>query len=519
MTHPHAPALAFLLAALVSREAAARWPCDKRRAPLPDPTAALETLTSPLATPSGMFDAANDLQCAEHLDPSAVDRLVALLRAELDDGPGVPVDVDDLERNGPRVIDPGTLTRIDALVFALGAFGADAAVAVPLLRRIERDARPSTRLRARTAIARTGTPDAVAVLTEDLDARGDAAYLALETLRSLEARGAPMVPKLGAMLDAGAGEHVAETLGEIGDARAVEPLVRALQRRDFGVIAKSSEALAKLGAPAAVAIPMLDRIASTHWSPVARDAAATASTKLSGTPHVAANVRNHGTFGASSYLAWSGLSVAHVPRVGWSGVHSALSSSNGGAASESERHHPDCRSAAEKAKAWTSVRVRDTCVLGLDEGEWGGSVLVAAAASDDVPTLVAKTAGVRRLMVDGDRVFVLTGTSHMGGTYGHVSTASATDGTWRVRDLTRLPGDVLGVARDGRGLWVVAVEEESREHRVASAFRMSEDGELTRAWALGVPPGWMFAVGLGPGLAVYATLRLRAVLRRRQGRL
>ena len=464
-----------------------------------------------------MFAAARELECAEPPASSGVDRLVALLRHEIEDGRGFPVSIDDVERNDPRIVHEAALTRVDAWVVALGAFGDAAAGAVPLLRRIERESRPSTRIRARTAIAKTGTQEAVAVLTEDLEAGGDAAYFALVTLQGLEARAAPMVPKLGALLDAGAGEPVAETLGDIGDARAVEPLVRALQRRDFGVVEKSAEALSKVGAPAMVAVPALERIALSHWSPVAREAAAAAATKLTGASHVAANVRTHGTFGASSYLAWSGVAVAHVPRVGWSGVHSALSSSNGGAASESERHHPDCRNAAEKAKAWTSVRVGDTCVLGLDEGEWGGAVFVASATRDDAPTRVAKTAGVRRLMVSGERVFVLEGTSHMGVTYGHVSVASAAEGIWRVRDLARLPGDVLGAAADGPGLWVVAIEEESRGNRVASAFRVSPDGDLTRAWALGVPPPWVVVAAV-PGLVWCVVLGVRAALRRRRER-
>jgi len=172
-----------------------------------------------------MFDAAKDLECADGLEPSGVDRLVALLHHEIYEGVGVPVGIDDAERISPRMVNQATLTRVDAWVVALGAFGSEAAGAVPLLRRIERGARPSTRLRARAAIANTGTPDALAVLSEDLDAGGDAADFALDMLASLDrddpkppavaccAQHVPRRPRLRAGGHLPHGEYVRTRLG------------------------------------------------------------------------------------------------------------------------------------------------------------------------------------------------------------------------------------------------------------------------------------------------------------------
>jgi HEAT repeat protein len=53
--------------------------------------------------------------------------------------------------------------------------------------------------------------------------------------------------------DSGVGEETVEALGRLGDARAVEPLIAALGDEDWDTCAWAAEALRRIGTPEALA--------------------------------------------------------------------------------------------------------------------------------------------------------------------------------------------------------------------------------------------------------------------------
>ena len=59
--------------------------------------------------------------------------------------------------------------------------------------------------------------------------------------------------------------YAAQALGEIGDPRAVEPLINALNDRDWIVRGASAEALGKIGDPRAVE-PLIRALDDDEWS-------------------------------------------------------------------------------------------------------------------------------------------------------------------------------------------------------------------------------------------------------------
>jgi HEAT repeat protein len=74
-------------------------------------------------------------------------------------------------------------------------------------------------------------------------------------------------------------ETAAEALGEIGDARAVEPLIAALKDKGPGVLEKAAEALGEIGDARAVE-PLIAALKDKH--PVVREKAAEALEKITG---------------------------------------------------------------------------------------------------------------------------------------------------------------------------------------------------------------------------------------------
>jgi MFS family permease len=179
---------------------------------------------------------------------------------------------------------PSRRARRRAAAEAIGAAGTEIALA-DLTARLD-DPVSDVREAAVRALGRIGTPEAVAALRRRLDdPSGDLAVAAVRALRDAPPDSA-LVPALLAFLGRGDGELVRETartLGALGDARAVPPLVELLHRtRHDALAAVAAEALGRLGDISAVYV-ILPRL-RTATGTFLRRALAVACGDLLGTP-------------------------------------------------------------------------------------------------------------------------------------------------------------------------------------------------------------------------------------------
>ncbi len=110
-----------------------------------------------------------------------------------------------------------------------------------------------TRKDAARTLGRIGDARAVEPLVAALRDRGQGVLERTYVTEALVAIGAPGVGPLMAAFGAGdrdTRKDAARTLGRIGDARAVEPLVAALRDRDQAIRRSATDALVKIGTPA-----------------------------------------------------------------------------------------------------------------------------------------------------------------------------------------------------------------------------------------------------------------------------
>ncbi len=176
---------------------------------------------------------------------------------------------------------PSRRARRQQAALAIGEAGAEIAIA-ELVSKLD-DPTSDVREAATVALGRLGSPEALQALLHKLD--DPSTDLTAAVLRAL--RLAPehsLVPRLTALLAHADTEIVREavhTLGTIGDARAVGPLVEVLHRsRSDGLIVTTAEALGRLGDVSAIYV-ILPRLRTTR-SPFLRRALAVACSDLLG---------------------------------------------------------------------------------------------------------------------------------------------------------------------------------------------------------------------------------------------
>ncbi len=255
----------------------------------------------------------------------------------------------------------GCPTRRELLLSTAQAWGDDpggrAVIALA-----ERDKRPGSARLARRARLAAQDPDAIAAAARDVKAGGwDERILAMVDLALAGSAARPHVATIIEVADLFGGDIrrllLPYVLGSIGGRLAVDRLARDLDSPGANVLA-TLDALSRLGLAAAAAAPALRRMALHDYLAENREHAAKTYENVTGTPikpgtplcpRVVERLHN----------AWvaelSHSTLRFLP---------AQQSRLGG-----------CEELADARDAMLAYDAGDTCLLGYNYGEWGGSVV------------------------------------------------------------------------------------------------------------------------------------------------
>jgi HEAT repeats len=317
------------------------------------------------------------------------------------------------------------------LIWALGKIEPPATEAAPEVLAALRRNNPWQSPLAIKTLAHFKSVDAVPYLVALLD-NSDVScrWVAFGGLRELSVLGRPAVPKLIQLLDEGDWHdrsEVALTLATIGDVAAIEPLRRALHHPPMSAQSSAADALASFGDRAMTAVPDLTVLAQTHWFPSVREKAAAAATTISGKavqPKTVPCVLD--IEGTKEMSADGGVQTRFsIPVV---------------KAREPSKPSGACIGVAAEVGTSILEAVGDTCILGFNHGEFGGT-LVAIRGQQRKTLRETWYLNPYQLVHVGEDLLVLEGTVHVVTNVGGLTRLKRSPaGEWSAEPLLELPG-------------------------------------------------------------------------------
>jgi HEAT repeat protein len=385
--------------------------------------------------------------------PEHIDQLRQVLRSELEKPqltylnatgcPRAPTDDCGLDQRRCR-------SRAIFIARAIESFGPSAVAAAPELRELAKRDDPGARNAAVRALIALKDVEAVTYLLRWLRSdlafcRGSAIW-GLRTLGKLPDYALPPLRKAARVGDWVQREEAATALGIVGDRGAVDVLRDGLGAPIHHLQAAAIEALGRLKTSARSAVPQLESLAQRHWSPAVRRKAARA------------------------VFAISGKTVDPKPgrcEIGNRALRTISEVTFQGKTLKLERlyltAHPskvpvEC-SAYQTQDLTDAIQVGNTCVLGLNRGEFGGSVVAAENGQKTQLREESPTNPIRFVEMNGEYLLFggLGGTSSLGELSRIVRLR---DGTLSVQVIAELPGEPVAFAFVDRSRLVVVAKSE-----------------------------------------------------------
>nr|WP_228560042.1 MULTISPECIES: HEAT repeat domain-containing protein [unclassified Myxococcus] len=268
--------------------------------------------------------------------------------------------------------------------------------------------------------------------------------------------------------------RAAEALGRVGDAAALEALRQAVYAPHSEVQAAAVAALGSYSfhAYAEELVPLLQRVVTTHASPVARSHARLALEGLSGQEVQPAESIDCADLSPRRAGGWT-LHEGHTSvQLHWDKPKAP------------PRGSP-CASVPGRDSASVLEVMGEACLVGWDDGEFGGTLEVHEAGRVTVleepqanPLVVVRMHGT---------LVVVDGLAHMFGGAGSLVRVDASEGRWRATPWVTLPGAPMAYALDEAGDLVVGTTNQRLDAVVcgragtfapAHVVRVTEDGRL-----------------------------------------
>ncbi|GEL75617.1 HEAT repeat domain-containing protein [Myxococcus virescens] len=302
---------------------------------------------------------------------------------------------------------------------------------------------------------------------------------ALTSLASLGdvARPAATVPLLWLLATGKEGwvrARAAEALGRVGDAAALEALRQAVDAPHSEVQAAAVYALGSYAfrAHAEELVPLLQRVVTTHASPVARSHARLALQGLA-----EQEVRHAESIDCARIIP--GRSGGWTLREGHTSVQL-----HWGKPKAPPRGSP-CAAVRGGDSASVLEAMGEACLVGWDDGEFGGALEVHEAGR--VTVLEEPQANPLRVVRMHGALVVVEGLAHMYGGAGRLVRVDSSEGRWRATPWVTLPGAPMAYALDGGGDLVVGTTNQRLDAVVcgragttapAHVVRVTEGGRL-----------------------------------------
>lgn len=360
----------------------------------------------------------------------------------------------------------------------LAAYGRQGAKAAP--EALQALQRADVRLTpvALQALVAFGSPAAVPGVLEQL-AVPECRARALASLVSLGdvARPAATEPLLQLLATGEEGwerARAAEALGRVGDAAALKALRQAVYAPHSEVQAAAVEALGSYSfrAHAEELVPLLQRVVTTHASPVARSHARLALEGLA-----EQEVRHAESIDCARIFP--GRSGGWTLSEGYTSIHLHWEKPKA-----PPRGSP-CAAVPGRDSASVLEAMGEACLVGWDDGEFGGTLEVHEAGR--VTALEEPQANPLRVVRMHGALVVVEGLAHMYGGAGRLVRVDASEGRWRATPWVTLPGAPMAYALDEAGDLVVGTTNQRLDAVVcgragtaapAHVVRVTEGGRL-----------------------------------------
>jgi hypothetical protein len=108
---------------------------------------------------------------------------------------------------------------------------------------------------------------------------------------------------------------------------------------------------------------------------------------------------------------------------------------------------------SSKASASYTLKVADGWIAGYDEGEFGGAVYWFSL--DGKIKMKLSDVNINEFIVDGSRIFAVTGLAHLNFSEGSMVEILKVEGEWTVVEFVPLPDSGEAIARVGVGDYVI----------------------------------------------------------------
>ncbi|GEL75628.1 HEAT repeat domain-containing protein [Myxococcus virescens] len=268
--------------------------------------------------------------------------------------------------------------------------------------------------------------------------------------------------------------RAAEALGRVGDAAALEALRQAVYAPHSEVQAAAVDALGSYAfhTHAEELVPLLQRVVTTHASPVARSHARLALEGLA-----EQEVRHAESIDCTCIIP--GRSGGWTLCEGHTSLHLHWEKPKA-----PPRGSP-CAAVPGGDSASVLEAMGEACLVGWDDGEFGGTLEVHEAGR--VTVLEEPRANPLRVVRMHGALVVVEGLAHMYGGAGRLVRVDASEGRWRATPWVTLPGAPMAYALDDAGDLVVGTTNQRLDAVVcgragtfapAHVVRVTGDGRL-----------------------------------------
>jgi hypothetical protein len=233
--------------------------------------------------------------------------------------------------------------------------------------------------------------------------------------------------------------RVAKLLAHYADPRTAGALVRLLERPPFHAQIAAAEGLGRMGGPVArSAVPTLQRLATRHWATEVRRAAARAATVLSGKEVLPREPKCVPILRETTDHHWKGTVL---------GEPIDLTPLQNGPIEEQR----PCSGVAKLENLAFAVSEEGDCVIGIDRGEFGGSI--QAFHNGSIATLRAGSyVNPRRVVRAHGETLIIEGGAHITLGWGALTRLRHNpDGSWSAEPIDQLPGTPFAFGKNGQG--------------------------------------------------------------------